>query len=240
MGSGNDHPAYLQHHFHTLEQQRSASKFGMWLFIAQEILFFSGLFMAYAVFRYLYPETYLAAHHHLSWQLGATNTVVLLFSSFTMALAVRCSQLGDNKWLQIWLVITILCAFGFLGIKYIEYTHKIHDGLLPGDYYGLPEKDDAGNFKLDAEGGRIYTSEIAKNNEIPGAPAIFFAIYFVMTGMHGLHVLIGIGVLLWILLRARRGDFGPKYYNPVEYTGLYWHLVDLIWIFLFPLLYLVQ
>ena len=236
------HPEYLQHHFHTASQQRTASKFGMWAFIAQEILFFSGLFVAYSVFRYFYPETWLAAHEYLSVPAGALNTVVLLTSSLTMALAVRAAQTGNKKQLQIQLIVTILLACCFLCVKYVEYTHKIHDCLLPGDYYGLPLKDDAGNLKQDAAGNRIYSDhcEIAKTNAIPGKPAIFFALYFVMTGMHGLHVLIGIGILLWILLRARRGDFGPEYYNPVEYSGLYWHLVDLIWIFLFPLLYLVK
>ena len=140
--------------------------------------------------------------------------------------------------------ITILLACTFLGVKYVEYTHKIHDCLLPGDYYGLPERDDAGNLMMDEnDPTRPKYAEhctIAREDQIPGKPALFFALYFVMTGMHGLHVLIGVGVLLWIFFRSRRGDFGPKYFSPVEYTGLYWHLVDLIWIFLFPLLYLVK
>ena len=235
---------FHQHHFHTMAQQKAASKFGMWAFIAQEILFFSGLFMAYASLRVFYPETFLAAHEYLSWQWGAVNTVVLITSSLTMALAVRAAQVGDQRQLKIQLIVTILLACTFLGVKYVEYTHKIHDCLLPGDYYGLPERDDAGNLLMDEnDPTRPRYAEhctIAREDQIPGKPALFFALYFVMTGMHGLHVLIGVGVLLWIFFRSRRGDFGPKYFSPVEYTGLYWHLVDLIWIFLFPLLYLVK
>lgn len=237
-----EHPAFLQHHFHTVGQQQSASKFGMWLFIAQEILFFGGLFMAYATFRYLYPETWLAAHEYLSVPMGSINTLVLITSSLTMALAVRAAQIGNQSSLRINLIITIVLACCFLVVKYFEYSHKIHDCLLPGNYYGLPVHDAAGNLKLDAAGERIYADHctIARSGEIPGKPAIFFAIYFVMTGMHGLHVLLGVGVLLWMYFRARKMEFGPQYYTPVENVGLYWHLVDIIWIFLFPLLYLVK
>ncbi|MCC6751144.1 MAG: cytochrome c oxidase subunit 3 family protein [Deltaproteobacteria bacterium] len=209
-----EHPAFLQHHFHTPEQQASSSKLGMWLFLAQEVLFFGGVFLAYAVIRYFYPETMLAGHEHLNVPLGATNTVVLLTSSLTMALAVRAAQLGDRKKQVLFLAATIALACTFLVIKYFEYAHKIHLGLLPG---------------------RLY-----EGKGIAGHPQIFFAIYFVMTGLHGLHVLAGIGVLLWVLRRANRGDFGPGYHTPVENVGLYWHLVDIIWIFLFPLLYLVK
>ncbi len=243
MSAHSDHPPYLQHHFHSLAQQKAASKIGMWAFIAQEILFFAGLFMMYAAFRYFYPATFLAAHELLSIPMGATNTVVLITSSLTMALAVRAAQTGNQKQLQIQLIFTIIFACCFLVVKYFEYTSKIHHCLLPGDYYGLPLRDDVGNIKLDASGARIFAEhcEIPRSGQLePKSASIFFAIYFVMTGMHGLHVLVGIGLLMWILLRARTGEFHPKYYSPVEYVGLYWHLVDLIWIFLFPLLYLVK
>lgn len=246
MSTNTDHahPAHLQHHFHTSEQQRETSKLGIWVFIAQEILFFSGLFMAYAAFRYFYPETFLAAHEHLSIPLGTTNTFVLITSSLTMALAVRAAQVGDQAQLKLQLLLTIAFACCFLVVKYVEYSAKVHHCLLPGDYYGLPLKDDAGNFKMDAEGNRIFAEhcEIPRSGELgdPKAASIFFAIYFVMTGMHGLHVLIGIGLLYWIYRRSARREFGREYFSPVEYVGLYWHLVDLIWIFLFPLLYLVK
>ena len=237
------HPDYVQHHFHSAAQQRAASKLGIWLFIAQEILFFSGLFMAYAMFRYWYPETFLQAHEHLSVPMGATNTMVLITSSLTMALGVRAAQVGNQKQLQLQLLLTIAFACCFLVVKYFEYSAKVHHCLLPGDYYGLPEKDAAGNIKLDDKGNRIFAEhcEIPRSGEMePKSAAVFFAIYFVTTGTHGLHVLIGIGLLAWIYLRARKGHFHPKYFSPVEYVGLYWHLVDLVWIFLFPLLYLVK
>lgn len=214
VAGGDAHPTYLQHHFHTPGQQRDAAKLGMWLFLAQEVLFFAGIFMAYGTVRFFYPETMLAAHEHLSVPMGAVNTLVLLTSSLTMALGVRAAQTSNNKQLMLQVTLTILLAFTFLVIKYFEYSHKIHLGLLPGRFY--------------------------EGSGIAGSPHIFFGIYFVMTGLHGLHVIAGIGVLLWILLRAKKGHFNSAYYSPVENVGLYWHIVDLIWIFLFPLLYLVR
>jgi cytochrome c oxidase subunit 3 len=140
---------------------------------------------------------------------------VLLFSSFTMAMAVRAAQLSKKSDMVVFLAITIACAFGFLLVKYFEYTHKIHLGLLPGNLYSF-------------------------DGDIPGNPAVFFTLYFCMTGLHGIHVVVGIGVLFWIMWRAQRGDFTRDYYVPIENVGLYWHLVDLVWIFLFPLLYLIK
>jgi cytochrome c oxidase subunit 3 len=209
-------PSLLEH-FQTAGQQQEAAKLGMWIFLVTEVLFFGGLFLAYGVYRGLHPEMFLAAHHHLSVPLGGVNTVVLITSSLTMALAVRAAQLGDRRLTVLLLALTIACAFVFLGIKYVEYAHKFHDGLLPGRFY-----------------------HPARGLVIPGQPHIFFSIYFMLTGLHGVHVIIGIGVLTWVLRRARRGDFSPAYHTPVENVGLYWHLVDLVWIFLFPLLYLVR
>ena len=217
---------FLQHHFHTASQQKASAKLGMWLFIGQEILFFGGVFVAYAIVRYFYPETMLAAHEHLSVPMGATNTVVLLASSLTMALGVRAAQTGQQKMLQLMLWLTILCAFAFMVIKGFEYTHKFHEGLFPGKFWSTPA----------AEALREHHHV----HPIPGSPHVFFGLYFAMTGLHALHVLVGIFVLFWILIRSKRGEFGPLYYTPVETVGLYWHLVDLVWIFLFPLLYLVR
>jgi cytochrome c oxidase subunit 3 len=214
------HPPYLAHHFHNMEQQNAANKLGMWAFLVQELLFFGGLFMAYIAMRYFYPETFHSAYQHLSIPLGATNTVVLLTSSLTMALAVRAMQLNQAKACFNYIIVTILCACGFLFIKFFEYSHKLHDGLLPGKFFS---------------GWELSAAE-----KVSDAPQLFFAIYWVMTGTHGLHVLIGVGVLLWVGLRALRGDFNAENYSAVENVGLYWHLVDLIWIFLFPLLYLVK
>lgn len=214
MSKRADSEAFLQHHFQSAEQQHSSAKLGMWFFLAQEVLFFGGLFVAYIVVRYSYPETMLAGHEYLSIPLGTLNTVVLLTSSLTMALGVRSAQLGDRSRQQLYLTLTILLACAFLVVKYIEYSHKIHAGLLPGRFYA--------------------------GTGIAGKPHIFFGLYFLMTGLHGLHVVAGIIVLLWTLVRARRGEFDEHYYAPVENVGLYWHLVDIIWIFIFPLLYLIR
>jgi len=236
-------PAHLQHHFHTPEQQRAAAKLGMWIFLVQEVLFFSGLFVTYTVFRYFYPGTFLKAHEHLSVPLGTFNTFVLLTSSLTMALAVRAAQTDDRRWLVRLLGLTILLACTFLVVKYFEYGHKVHDCLLPGKYFGLPELDALGKPVLDATGTPRFGSQCSVAASLwngTQAPGIFFGLYFVMTGLHGLHILAGIGVLTWVLVRARQGAYGRHYFTPVENVGLYWHLVDIIWIFLFPLLYLVK
>lgn len=212
--AGIDENKYLAHHFQSMAQQNASGKFGMWLFLAQELLFFSGLFLAYGAARYFYPETFLEAHTYLDWKLGAANTVVLLTSSLTMALAVRGAQTNNKSALVGNLWATVLLACVFLVIKYFEYTHKFHLGILPGKFYDGPE--------------------------IVGQPNVFFGLYFVLTGMHGLHVIIGIGVLIWVALKAQKDHFNSVNHVLVENTGLYWHLVDLIWIFLFPLLYLVK
>lgn len=215
-GHGHGHSPFLQHHFSNMHQQASSAKLGMWLFLAQEVLFFSALFTAYIIFRYLYPETFVAAHYLLDNKMGGINTVVLLTSSLTMALAVRNAQISNTKGIVLNLVATIAFACIFLVVKYFEYSHKFHLGLLPGEAYS-------------------YTG-----GEVPGRPEIFFSLYFCMTGLHGIHVIAGIIVLTWILIRAQKGHFNKDYYTPVENVGLYWHLVDLVWIFLFPLLYLVK
>jgi len=207
-------PEFLQHHYVSAQQQKDAAKFGMWIFLATEVLFFGGLFMAYAAFRYFYPGTFLAAHEYLSVPLGGFNTFVLITSSLTMALAVRAAQTGHRGAMLKLLAATFVLAGVFLVVKYVEYSHKFHDGLLPGKYF-----DHAG---------------------IDGMPHIFFGIYFVMTGLHGVHVIAGMIAIAWVFLRGNKGHFGPSFYTPVENVGLYWHLVDLIWIFLFPLLYLVR
>ena len=219
-GPDHEHPPYQAHHFHTMEQQNAANKLGMWAFLVQELLFFGGLFMAYIAMRYLYPETFHNAYLHLSTWMGATNTVILLTSSLTMALAVRAAQTENQKSLELNLLATIAFACGFLVVKFFEYSAKLQHGLLPGKFYDQ--------------------SSMSAEQAVVDAPQLFFTIYFVMTGTHGLHVLIGVGVILWIYLRAKRGDFNSENYSAVENVGLYWHLVDLIWIFLFPLLYLVK
>ena len=229
-------PDYLEHHFETPLQQFDAAKLGMWIFLAQEILFFSGLFVAYFIFRSWYPEAFSVGSHLLDWKMGAINTVVLLFSSFTAAMAVRSSQLGETKKTTAFLAVTVVCALGFMVVKYFEYTHKIHVGLLPGS-----------RFNPQGEGGEERRAAVEAayasgpfEGTYPYHLRSFFGIYFVMTGLHGLHVLIGIGVILWMIVRNQKGAFTKDYNTPVDMTALYWHLVDLIWIYLFPLLYLID
>lgn len=216
----HEHQSPIAHHFDSAAQQFEAGKLGMWLFLVSEILFFSGLFVAYAIYRNRHIEVFTVGSGLLDVSLGAFNTVVLLFSSLTMALAVRSAQLSERRRLVMWLSITIACAVFFLGVKGVEYSHKVHDGLL---WQGA----------ITAEPG----------TEINGVPTeklgTFFSIYFAMTGLHALHIIGGIGVLIWLLVRAIRGDFSGTNFAAVDFAGLYWHLVDLVWIYLFPLLYLI-
>ena len=206
---------HVGHHFDNAQQEFSANKFGFWLFLATEILLFGGLFVAYVVFRSLYPETFADAHHHLNRTMGAANTVVLICSSLTMALAVRAAQTNRPRQLIWLLVVTLALAATFLVIKYFEYSEKIHHGLLPGFWYQRHEVTDPVNGN------------------------IFFGLYFMMTGLHGVHVLAGMTAITWVLVNAVRRRFSSDWHTPVELTGLYWHLVDLIWIYLFPLFYLI-
>jgi cytochrome c oxidase subunit 3 len=203
------------HHFASGMAEFQACKQGMWIFLVTEVLFFSGMFLLYAILRVFYPQMMHDAHHLLNWKMGALNTVILICSSYTMVRAVTAAQRGEKEKTvrNIWL--TFLFACGFLVVKYFEYAHKIHEGILPGALWTYKD----------------LTAEHAP---------LFFSVYFVMTGIHGLHVIIGMGVMLWLIKRANRGDFGPNYFTPVEMTGLYWHFVDLVWIYLFPLLYLVS
>lgn len=213
--SGERSPDFhVGHHWDSADSQFEAGRMGVWLFLVTEILFFGGLFCAFFVFRSWYFDSFVEAHSHLDWHMGAVNTVVLIFSSLTMALAVRSAQTNNKARTVQMLVVTLVCAAIFLVVKYFEYSHKIHDGLLPG--------------------GLFHATGFVTDH-----PQMFFSVYFMMTGVHGLHVVIGMGLMLWILIRANRGEFSQRYYAPVEGVGLYWHLVDLVWIYLFPLLYLV-
>lgn len=232
-GHGHEaHPPWHAHHFDTPAQQFESAKFGMWVFICTEILMFGGLFVAYGLFKAAEPEVFHQAHLALDKKLGAANTIVLLFSSLTAALAVRSSQLGRKKETSLWLIITILCAAAFLVVKYFEYTHKLHDGLLPGNCFGY-------EWCRRVEGNPSANLVAHTMQTMPARGGMFFALYFMMTGLHALHILVGMSILVWVLLRNNRGDFSAEYFTPVEIGALYWHLVDLVWIYLFPLLYLV-
>lgn len=219
-GHGHHGPAYLAHHFDTPIQQFDAAKLGMWLFLAQEVLFFAGLFGAYLFFRLWYPEAWSAGSHELNRYMGLANTVVLLFSSLTAVLAVRSAQLGERGKVNMYLIITIACAFVFMIVKYFEYHHKFDAGLLPGQHF--------------APHGHTVASVF------PVGTQFFFSVYFMATGVHGLHVVIGIGLMFWLLIRNMRGEFSKDFWTPIDLIALYWHLVDLIWIFLFPFLYLID
>ncbi len=261
---------HLAHHFDSYQQQFDSGKLGIWLFLAQEILFFSALFVAYILYRAMHPEIFIWAHYFLDTQLGAINTGVLIISSLTAAWAVRCAQRGNKQGLVLNIAITILCAFGFLGIKYVEYNHKFHDGLgwaakdaelewsrhdpkhqvweLPGFQAKHPEV--AAAAAAAAKEGKSNREIAAVARKAAGGKDLgivqpansntFFGIYFFMTGLHGIHVIAGIIVWGWLLVRALKGQFGPKYFGPIDYAALYWHLVDLIWIYLFPMLYLIH
>jgi cytochrome c oxidase subunit 3 len=316
------HPSFLAHHFDTPQQQFDSGKLGTWLFLTTEILLFSGLFCAYAVYRANHPEIFEFAHRYLDKWLGALNTLVLIFSSFTMAWGVRAAQLGHRKLCVNLLAITIVCGAAFMVIKGIEYNAKFQHHTLPGPAYnpvelpgtehgatpnaadiqpfsahgeptthvapGEPRQSlqtagppsdpanstvvlkDAPLHTVTPDGYLIEQSAVARAAEGPSGLSadwikrdeaqrsklalepvntepleepnnaqIFFGIYFLMTGLHGLHVLAGMCLIFWVLLRARRGEFGPHYYSPVDFVGLYWHIVDIVWIFLFPLLYLI-
>lgn len=204
----------LAHHFPTPAVQTYAARFGMWLFLSTEVLLFAGLFIAYTVYRFLYPTTWALASRHLDLSLGTINTVVLISSSLTVALAIHFVRVNKKNLAVLMLLLSVAAALAFLGIKSIEYGHKFAEGALPGKFYHYEE---------------IQTA---------GAP-MFYAVYFLATGLHAFHVIIGMSVLLWVTWHTARGRFSSEYYTPVELGGLYWHLVDLIWIFLYPLLYLV-
>jgi cytochrome c oxidase subunit 3 len=214
---------FLAHHFRGMREQLETSTLGIWLFLGSEVLFFGGLFAAYAVARALHPELFRYGRHLLDWRLGALNTAVLVTSSLSVAWAVRAAQLGDRRGLVTSLSVTLGLALTFLGVKAVEWTHKLEHGVRWGAAYRPAADLLAGTPGLGAA---------------PDHPGAFFSLYYLMTGLHGLHVLAGVGLLAWLVARARRGDFGPGYFVPIEVVALYWHLVDAIWIFLFPLFYL--
>jgi cytochrome c oxidase subunit 3 len=211
----SNHTVPVAHQFDDREQQKDASTLGMWVFLATEILFFGGMFMGYIIYRWLYPEAFALASQKMDLTLGTINTAVLLTSSLTMALAVRAAQVGARKGIVLLLAATMVLGVIFLGIKGVEYYHKFVEHLVPGP-----------NFEFDPA-------------HAPHAE-IFFVLYFLLTGVHALHLLIGVCLTGVIAFQAWRGRFTEEYYSPVEVTGLYWHFVDVIWIFLFPLLYLIN
>ena len=207
-------PQALQHHFDSMEQQFDASTLGMWVFLVTEIMFFGGLFMAYIVYRTWYPDSFAAGSHHLNVTLGMINTIVLIGSSLTMALAVWAGQQAPRAPAAL-PGPHALFGFGFLGIKGYEYREKFQDHLVPGPHFAW---EGAGN---------------------PHAVQMFYSLYFAMTGLHALHMIVGAGIIITLMVMAARGRFTKEWSTPLEIGGLYWHFVDIVWIFLFPLLYLI-
>ena len=269
-----ERPVRVAHHFTSAEHQFASGKLGMWIFLATEILTFSGLFVIYAVYRANHPIMFDIGHRFLDRTWGATNTIILLLSSFTMAWAVRCAQRSQRRGLIVCLCFTLAGGAAFMGIKAIEYGEKLSHHLGPGMYYhpdaaalnheyfghpahpeehaaeGAPEPasapvaDSSGPYGLAQASEQLETLHPDRPGPYSQAQfdhiKPFFAIYFSLTGLHGLHVLIGMGLITWILIRSIAGHFNHVYYTPVDLVGLFWHLVDLIWIYLFPLLYLIQ
>jgi cytochrome c oxidase subunit III len=269
--SDGHHARFLAHHFESSQQQFAAGKLGMWIFLVTEVLLFGGLFCAYTVYRSNHPEVFqYAAEEFLDKKLGAINTCVLIFSSFTMAWAVRSAQLNQQRRLMILLAITLVCGLGFLGIKYVEYKHKWEEGLLWARSYHPLTEEAGGKAKADAATQASAATAAPTTQQLLDNPppmqsqlaivaprkdddeakhqfktepknvGVFFSIYFMMTGLHGLHVIGGMGAIAWALRRAAKGHFSSSYFGPVDFVGLYWHLVDLVWIYLFPLLYLIH
>jgi cytochrome c oxidase subunit 3 len=210
-----------------MEQQREAGSLGMWIFLVTEIMFFGGLFFSYALYRSAYPDAFSIASNTLDWRLGAINTVVLIVSSLTMALAVHSAQVGNRQLQVLFLICTMIFGLAFLGIKSVEYHQKYVEQHVPGTL--IPRVP----FHWDTEHEPLPANVQPRNVEM------FFWIYFAMTGLHALHMIIGVGVLSVILYFAWKGRYTPEYHAPVEVSGLYWHFVDIVWIFLFPLLYLL-
>ncbi len=211
----------LKHHFEDLGQQHACERLGMWMFLVTEILFFGGLFAAYTIYRMLYPHEFELASSHMDRTIATVNTVFLITSSLTMTLAIRSAKLGDRAGLIRNLLLTLALGTAFMVMKGFEYAHEFHEGLVPGKLFDAKFKNEAVEQGLD-----------------PGKVQLFLCFYFVMTGIHGIHIIVGLGCILWLVYEAATGGIPPENYSTVEVVSLYWHLVDAIWLFLMPLLYL--
>jgi len=207
----------LREQFDTADQQKDASTLGMWVFLITEVMFFGGMFAAYTIYRSTYPTVFAIASSSLNLIVGAANTCVLLLSSFTMVMAVRAAQLGQRRAIIIFLILTLIFGGIFLGVKAYEWSEKYYEHHMPGQaafhLEGTPQQ---------------------------GPAKLFFSIYFAMTGLHALHMVVGVGILSMLIWQTKKGKFSSEYYTPIDISGLYWHFVDVIWIFLFPLLYLID
>jgi cytochrome c oxidase subunit 3 len=231
----HEHPSYQRHHFVSMEQQNETVSFGMWLFLLTEIMFFGGLFTAYLIYRNWYFPAFVAASHQLDIFWGSLNTLLLISSSFTMAMGVWSAETKRKNGLILSLIATLILGIGFLGIKTIEYHEKWEKHHIPGSSFSVqsfthPETDEAAR----KAGDKPLPLDMARKTEV------YFSLYFAMTGMHALHMIIGIALLFGMLVKALRGGYMNGHIAFVENFGLYWHFVDIVWIFLFPLLYLIS
>lgn len=250
-GHGHHHPE-VRHQFDDLQQQHDAYNLGMWAFIVQEVMFFSGMIISYAIFRYKFFQAFIDGSNHLDVYVSTANTVVLLTSSLTMALAVRAAQLDQKMKLINLMIATLVLGGVFLGVKAYEYNSKYEDNLIPG-YNFVWTAEPTSAHHGEAEGAHAHGDshgEAAPYDELAAAPInyapfpqqveVFYGLYFIMTGFHALHMVIGAVVILVLIALAFKDHFSSNYYVPIEMFGLYWHFVDIVWVFLFPLLYLVD
>ena len=236
--AGEHEHVYLpqhRHHFETEEQQREAGSFGMWLFLLTEIMFFGGMFFAYLLYRNWYYDAFVPASNTLNIGMGAANTAILITSGFFMALGVWAAEVRKRKLLVWMLVFTTVFGVAFLGVKYFEYKEKFELHHVPGASFDISQFV---NPPIDAKTGKPVGNPLPP--DVAQHTQIFFFLYFAMTGMHALHMIIGIVLLFWLIARAQKGDFSAGYVAPIENFGLYWHFVDIVWLFLFPLLYLIN
>jgi cytochrome c oxidase subunit III len=274
------HPPGLQHQFENMKQQEESVSIGMWMFLAQEIMFFGGMFTVYLLYRWKFPMAFAAGSNHLDAFLGGLNTLVLIVSSLTMALTVYYAQKGNRMMQVVMIVLTMIFGATFLGVKAVEYTEKYNSGLIPfanwnhktpqseakaehsehaegkeaasGEHkyisstgvfewkdISLAKKAEDEKFLTDWEKVGYYSDGKIDQHKFESKVRIFFWIYFCMTGLHALHMIVGLGLMAWLLWKAWLGSYSAEYYSPVEMSGLYWHFVDIVWIFLFPLLYLL-
>ncbi len=258
MSASTHHTPVLKHHFEDLGQQHACERLGIWMFLATEVLFFGGIFGAYTVYRLWYPHDFEAASSHLNRIIATINTVFLITSSLTMTLAIRSAKLGDRGWLIRWLLASAALGTAFMVFKGFEYAEDFHEKYVPGPLfqqeYAAAAEEIAPLSHAEAERHTFkperqeWAKQMAKQNHgkadtdsgfvSPQRVQLFLCFYYIMTGIHGLHIIIGIGCILWLVWEAWRGTIPPENYSTVEVVSLYWHLVDAIWLFLMPLLYL--
>jgi len=231
--------------FETLEQQKESASLGMWVFLVTEVLFFGGMFMTYTINRSAFSTAFGVGSNTLDIKLGTINTAVLIMSSLTMAMAVWASSVGKKQLISLFLILTLALGCVFLGVKVVEYKQKFDHHLIPGHNFDITYcSRNPSACGITAEDASKEVKEIKEASEkdiyLNGHAQLYFSLYFGMTGLHALHMIVGAGLLLWLIKQSFAGRFTPTYNTPVEMIGLYWHFVDIVWIYLFPLLYLID